>query len=132
MNRDTLISLRDRVRAATGPDREIDRDLWAVFVAETPRANADGLRYIQPEPYTTSIDAALALVERVLPDLGGHSTDRHKCADGSWLCSADIAVKFEKDGVPYQRVAGRAERNDGHQALAVLECALTALIERSE
>ena len=51
-----ISELRERVEKATGPDRELDEALRVHF------------RY-PPKPwnYTASIDAALALVERVRP-----------------------------------------------------------------
>jgi hypothetical protein len=70
---DELRALLARVENATGPDREIDKALFAVFDPE--RANR--MTYVQYEgyapmwtapAYTASLDAALALVERVLPN----------------------------------------------------------------
>jgi hypothetical protein len=57
-----LSELLAKVQAASGPDRELD-------IANT-KALVHGKFYQTPEtagPYTSSIDAALALVERVLP-----------------------------------------------------------------
>lgn len=89
-----LKALLERVEKAEGPDREIDAELHVALVK--PEQRADDLRYfrvpsanmdhmemcapgtywlkersgasLQTAPkYTTSIDAALSLVERVLP-----------------------------------------------------------------
>ncbi len=84
--------LIERLEKATGPDREIDALLWAHFdnrvvriaygeVIARKRDSLDDVRlgFVDPTPlrsnfygwdgeaYTASIDAALALVERVLP-----------------------------------------------------------------
>ncbi|TAA49054.1 hypothetical protein [Shinella sp. JR1-6] len=81
-----LSSLISRVEKATGPDRELDAmvwlemtpgatrkftkvksetDLWPPYTIDETRA-ADGRLIIVPA-YTSSIDAAVALAERVLP-----------------------------------------------------------------
>ena len=58
----TISSLLSRVRAASGPDRELDADIWqALCWKHHWREIAKGT------PFTGSIDAAVALVERVLP-----------------------------------------------------------------
>jgi hypothetical protein len=87
--RTTLIALRDRVRDATGPDRELERDLHEVVAGECTHRET---RYYAIEDgnsvdsgftclacdedtygkrgwpsYTRSLDAALSLVERCLP-----------------------------------------------------------------
>lgn len=87
--------LIERLEKATGPDREIDALLWAHFdnrvvriaygeVIARKRDSLDDVRlgFVDPTPlrsnfygwdgeaYTASIDAALALVERVLPGWG--------------------------------------------------------------
>jgi hypothetical protein len=59
-----LQSLLERVKAASGPDRELDRafdrrDIFPVY-GDHPQ-------------YTASIDAALGLVEKVLPGWALHS-----------------------------------------------------------
>jgi hypothetical protein len=72
----SVAELLERVKAATGPDREIDRDLVERFYSEAVRPewrSGDGWFHpdfgkVRPaDPYTASLDAALALVERVLP-----------------------------------------------------------------
>lgn len=82
----THADLLARVEAATGPDRELDAALWLDFTpGATRRAStvksskglwpdytidetreAGGALIVVPA-YTASLDAALALVERVLP-----------------------------------------------------------------
>ena len=77
------MSILDRLRAATGPDRKLDGDI-AVALNQLPEIvggytrRKDGLlwyHWIPPEDcaiweapeYSGSIDAALALMERILP-----------------------------------------------------------------
>jgi hypothetical protein len=79
----TLQSLRDRVAQATGPDREIDAAICVAFGIEgkSRTVNRRGhfvngkpvfLRVVIEYPkLTSSIDAALAWMERVLPDTEG-------------------------------------------------------------
>ena len=55
-----------RVEAATGPDHGIDRACWALFEA-IPPANPLSLAYVTARDFSGSLDAALALVERVRP-----------------------------------------------------------------
>lgn len=55
-----IAGLLDRVRAATGPGRDIDWDLDEAMTGEVPDFHGC-LRY------TASVDAALALMERKLP-----------------------------------------------------------------
>ena len=88
----TLTNLIERVEAATGADRKIDAAICAALriIPESERQpelagdiEADGaavvvwhkagsvrmLKYSPPD-YTASLDAAIALVEKVLPDHG--------------------------------------------------------------
>lgn len=78
-----LQSLLERLEKATGPDREIDQDIEDIVrLGIAPRD--------KPLPfcpkYTSSLDAALSLVERVLPPLPTadhkHSEIRLQIADG--------------------------------------------------
>jgi hypothetical protein len=59
----TLQALLARVEGGAGEDRELDLDI-AVHVAGLPR-NWQGFQLAR---YTTSLDAAVALAERRLPD----------------------------------------------------------------
>jgi hypothetical protein len=73
-NATELKALRERLRAAKGPDRDLDDAiealLWKGVAADHPHAvpvGRTGWKMQAPEYYTVSIDAAVALVERVLP-----------------------------------------------------------------
>lgn len=76
----TLTDLQQRVRAATGADRELDA---AIYIAVVKGENPDDYRINQQfahliTPYTASLDAALALVEAKLPGWKRKlSTERH-------------------------------------------------------
>lgn len=58
--------LIERLEKATGPDRELDEAIHAA----TNKPLRAGLRWGNIPNYTASIDAAVALTERVLPDVG--------------------------------------------------------------
>jgi hypothetical protein len=64
-----LVGLIERVEKATGPDREIDRNLTEVL--DYPHLDRDEQGripfYAQCAQFTGSVDAAMALVERVDP-----------------------------------------------------------------
>jgi len=73
-----LTALLERVRNATGPDRELDADIlialecideapWDIIVGRDVINKLSSRTYSHPAPITYSVDAALALVERVLP-----------------------------------------------------------------
>lgn len=88
LSHEVLSGLRERIKAATGPDRKIDCEIEAAIIHRerfvvVPPPFYDPERYFcNPDPsvdwigydllntaprYTASIDAALALVERMLP-----------------------------------------------------------------
>lgn len=60
----TLSELLARVKAATGPDRGLDCDIWCELFAPDAMVIDHAARFT---PYTASIDAALALVKKLLP-----------------------------------------------------------------
>lgn len=89
-SRAELSGLVERVKAATGPDRELDRDLTAYFHPDEPlqwpdmyKATAEHWRKRRVERLTGSLDAAVALCHRVLPrwygsvDIGADHTEYH-------------------------------------------------------
>ncbi len=133
----TLQSLRDRVAQATGPDREIDAAIACAFVLRDLRpARPDDfegrygyppgsikttLGFLQADSYTSSIDAALAWVERVLPGWG-------------WTVSnADDVKPCPKAWVWELSAENRAEHfsaNAPTPALAIILAGLDALIAK--
>ena len=68
-NTDALRALLARVEAASGPDREINREIEHV-VCGAPRPRP-GFQMAYPSRYTESLDAAVALVERIKPNEAG-------------------------------------------------------------
>jgi hypothetical protein len=94
-NLPTLKALRDRIKGLEGPDRKVDAALW-VFIGLDEREEVhcrswcrmDGRTDLTREhfisawasSYTESIDASLALVERLLPGWDY----RHDRVDGSY------------------------------------------------
>jgi hypothetical protein len=77
-----LATLEQRLVEAVGPDQEIDGLLWnfideRTLVALDDRGQTDRIAYDIAPPYTSSIDAAVALVERVLPGAEYEITTRY-------------------------------------------------------
>ena len=131
----TLRSLRERVIAATGADREIDTVVWLTLTPGVTRRKTHvphwkrpydidetrdetGLLIVVPA-YTASLDAAVALVERCLPD-------------AVWKVMTDYgdlrrATVFRTcDGV------GHSQEDAETPPLALLAALLSALIARAE
>lgn len=109
-------ALLERVKAATGPDRNLDAMLhhWAL--------SGVGTGYYADSPsYTASIDAALALTERVLPGR-------------EWLKKSPKVISVYRPLTEQEDAAKVwAKHYDGTGAtipLAILAAALTALINR--
>lgn len=97
--------LLERVGAATGPDREIDAEIaWACLEEDwssgPERAVSEPFAHIKMLPeYTASLDAALALVERVLPGwLPSVEKRRGLGAPPTGMVSADIAGRSGWEG----------------------------------
>jgi hypothetical protein len=75
-----LRSLQERIGGLTGPSLEVNCDLeehfgeWTNLGGGWRRHKVTGERerytYVPAPPYTASVDAALALVERLLPEHG--------------------------------------------------------------
>jgi hypothetical protein len=150
-DRDALIALRERVREAEGADREIDAALFVALLepswvtsdkdpgmvaasAKSFGAGGGKAQFIHglchPAPtYTASIDAALALVERVFPGCASRrdawplAPEKHrmfKCQ----LYEVDSAGWHTGD---HFVVDGKSNYSE---PLAILDALLTALIER--
>lgn len=84
LSRADLQALIERVEKATGPDRELDADIYEALGYEVKRRSErveegwrvrrtvdwrylDGSRWLAMDYLTASVDADLALLERVLP-----------------------------------------------------------------
>lgn len=109
----TLPELLARVEAATGPDPQLDGAL------DVALNGGDGEMY--PARVTSSLDAAVALVERVLP---GWRIQLFEDDDG-WLCRV-------KKTSPYGLVAGDDLPRHKTAALALVAITLRALIAQAE
>lgn len=118
----TLETLLERVKSATGPDRELD-----ALIAHTL-----GQRFIEGDDeeniplglpmFTASIDSALALVERVLPGW-------------EWLKKSPSVITLYRPLTEHEDAAKAwAKHFDGKGAtipLAILAACLSALIQGS-
>lgn len=64
-----MITLLERVRAATGPDRELDHAMWLRF-DESAQAKYEAGRIPLPWTWclTSNVDDAISLATRLLPD----------------------------------------------------------------
>lgn len=102
-----LTELIDQVKAAKGPSMGLDDDIRSVL--------NDGYQNGRLSPYTASIDAALALTERVLPGAEMHITLNHPKND--WQ-TASIRV------APLKLVSGE----EATLPLAIIAATLSALI----
>ncbi len=134
----TLQSLRDRVANATGHDRDIDAALceaFCLYPAGTERVmNTDGAStawagnaiWWEALPLTSSIDAALAWVERVLPNSTGNmiSWQQRDVGKPRWC---GYWVKIVPDG---ERSGGAREAYAPSIALAIILSGLDALIAK--
>lgn len=112
---DRLKELLARVEGASGPDREISRDLHWLFIGPM----TDGW----PPPYTYSIDAALALVERVLPGWG------FKCEAGLGY-GISVTIGHVGPNKLYDRPEGWGEGST--LPLAILAALLNAKISQEQ
>lgn len=116
MTRADLLALQARVRAATGPDRELDYDNWFQIdpLSEKHKSRPDDMLlmpwsewralHISDPPekvygipqnhdcYSASIDAALALVERALPEPLYPKLSKVEAA--KWQCNLGRANKW--------------------------------------
>lgn len=100
-----LRALRDRLGAAKGGDPSLDVRITAAL-AEPGEWSEDDIEYAckdprrtcDPKPYTSSIDAALALVERVLPGACVEVTVNGTAQDGRKVAQAFIWLDAEDHG----------------------------------
>lgn len=97
-----LKALRDRVRKATGPDRELDDAIWCALCWESHWRKIS--RDSKQSRFTSSIDAALALVEIMLPGWSWGFFNHFRKDDQftAMLCnepSINLITAFDGDGV---------------------------------
>lgn len=123
-----LAVLLERVKAATGPNQELDAQIGLAFgwepniyhTAWFPPDYDDDLKddYLPQLPlFTASIDAALALVEKVLPGWK-HAVGNHCPGNYCWLW-------------PDSKTNGHFEKAASESA-AILAAMLSALIEKEK
>lgn len=130
-DRETLVGLRAKVAALSGPDREVDGSI-ALALGLAPAGSfrlqviGDGGDFgtgpydIWKSPsYTASIDAAVALIERLLPVWRG------LLDIGDWAPSGGYMARLEG-------ADGHASAEGATPALALLLALLDALIERAQ
>lgn len=124
-----LTELLERVKAATGPDRDLGQDIVEAFGLEWCQgrwwlgdvAPSHAGKWIK-DP-TASLDAALTLVERVLP---------------GWAPAIRRDPRREFDGLWHAMMVSRANPRTQHAtwghtpALAVLDALLTALVAQGD
>jgi hypothetical protein len=110
-----LSQLLSRVEEAQGPNYELEVDIARALEPERLARNS------KPPPYTASLDSALALVERAVPDL--------TCLDQSFVKGNSPAydVTMWREG---SRFVSSAEHST--PALALLAALLRALISQQE
>lgn len=137
--REKLQVLLERVKAASGPDREMDAAVWLALEPGVTRKqwsyihtasgqecrmdetrDATGRLIVVPS-FTASIDAALALVERVLPGWFGKVSFNGR-GSFCWLWEPGV-LDDDDDGKP---IYGKTP------ALAILAALLTALAASKE
>ena len=133
-----LAGLIERLEKATGPDREIDalieiearrQEAYRVGLNDDQRAKwkpvgsngeveEGGTRYHSPK-FTASLDATVALIERVLPGCEFSLTNLYGVAHAELPLNRDNGWE-------------NGRRTDGNLAIAMLIALLRALSERQE
>jgi len=114
-----LNELLERVKAATGPDRQLDYVLFCHFA---PMEVASAWHPLNGHKYTSSIDAALALCGRALP--------------GYWYVMAKGRMTDSEPLYACELLEGAETQlaiNEGHtQPLAILAALILALISKAQ
>ena len=116
----TLRALRDRLGAAKEGNRDLDREIHAVFMLPPNAVIHNGMLW---NSYSSSIDAALALVKRVLP---GWIWCARNWEDGRHLASLHPPGTKPNEGGPVWMVYAPSA------PLAILSALLSALIAQQE
>lgn len=137
-----LKELLERVEKAEGPDRELDEETIAAIGGKQKRGDWwIGHSYIGrvAPPYTSSIDACVALIEKVLPDwwhtAGLCSLTGHASIGPDYNGPAGERLRRE---FPVERFDGKFDADlapgDGKHrtCYALLHCILQALIAKEE
>lgn len=128
-----IASLLERVKAATEGDCDLDREI-ALALGWTPPAmglphwhDDDGNHWTALPDWSTSIDAALALVERLSPigPMTAHSLSHSLARDGEEWWNFRIKHYVDDEGEPPKVHYGTAYT----APLAILIALLTALKE---
>jgi hypothetical protein len=122
-----MTDLIQRLRAATGPDRELDAEICRRLGYEVRTDGGRG-HYYEPKKnwswenvpaYTASLDAAMTLV----PDETMASVGRWKhCEAGTWHWSAQI--------LPVCRIVESHERHQAEAPTPALALTIAALLAR--
>jgi hypothetical protein len=120
----TLKSLRDRVAKATGPDREID---YAIYTYSTGLWRTDDFPAV-----TSSIDAALAWVEHVLPKCDGWGPNEP--ASSGWRIGFYRGLTPNCGWTAYvrQHAQDALEADAPTPAIAIILAGLDALIAKEK
>lgn len=133
-----LAALRERVLAATGPDRLLDGMVHCVLELNDPAMVQDIAHTMQlVDQYwdmegavprvTASIDSALALVERVLP---GWRRSVYERSTGGWEAVLDRNFTGRIDKGPHEVICSSQNPHLPTAPLAILHVLLTALIAK--
>ena len=123
---DALRALLARVEAATEPDREINREIEHI-VCGVPRPRS-GFQMAYPSRYTESLDAAVALVRRLLPGTNVE-LDFTICAGSKFVGGTRMWLQEFGD----DRLDAYADSGSKiwHPAQSNVACPLRALIARA-
>jgi hypothetical protein len=131
-DRDDIASLLERVRAATEGDNDLDRDV-AVSLGWTPPAiglpywhDHEGNHWTALPDWSTSIDDALALVDRLL---GVDATALCYSYDLGWHASAYAAMAYTAD--LHLAIGNPAEMHTAHGQATTLPLAILAALLKS-
>ena len=135
----SLQELRERVRAATGPDRELDRKIIEALASMRERELGKDRGYdlflarggdAEAPEITSSIDAVLALVEMVLPGWYWSVWSKDPLAPKAAPAFACLAPPEARRDLPWTINAEVHEANGSTPLLAILDALLSVLITK--
>lgn len=130
----SLLELQSRVRAATGPGRELGiaiydaLGIWKIDGRKFRQETDEEIIFAQTVPdVTSSIDAALALVERVLP------ATLYSCGNMEYgpFCSLLVPMLDRGDYIGAREIVSEPQMVTT-LPLAILDALLSALIAQSK